>query len=211
MTKIRFRYSKTGKAAYISHLDLMSTMQRSFLRAGMNLKYSEGFNPHPYISVALPLSVGCESLCELLDVEITDDVLPEIESIKLPEGIVIKEAYVPSRRFNEIVWIEIESLIYYNEQTSGDIIDRLNSRFNADSIVIKKRTKRGVKDLDISPYIKEIELKNEEKLFLKAKISAQNPTVNISDLESIFESELKYTQIDMKRIEIYDINMITYK
>ena len=72
MSKIRVRYSKTGKARYISHLDLMSTMQRAFIRAGVRLKYSEGFNPHPYISVALPLPVGCGSVCELMDIGLMD-------------------------------------------------------------------------------------------------------------------------------------------
>ena len=71
MSKIRLLYSKTGKAKYISHLDLMATMRRALLRAGIELKYSEGFNPHPYMSVALPLPVGCSSICELIDIGIT--------------------------------------------------------------------------------------------------------------------------------------------
>ena len=54
--KLRLRFSKTGRAVYISHLDLMQTMQRAFSRAGFALKYTEGYNPHPLISIALPLS-----------------------------------------------------------------------------------------------------------------------------------------------------------
>ena len=65
--KLRLRFSKTGRAIYLSHLDLMRTMQRAFLRAGYQLKYSEGFNPHPLISILLPLSVGTASICELMD------------------------------------------------------------------------------------------------------------------------------------------------
>ena len=61
--KLRLRFSKKGKAIYISHLDLMRTLQRSFLRAGYPLKYSEGYNPHPLISILLPLGVGCSSEC----------------------------------------------------------------------------------------------------------------------------------------------------
>ena len=60
MDKMRLRFEKTGRAIYISHLDMMRTMQRVFARAGLELKYSEGFNPHPQISIALPLSVGTE-------------------------------------------------------------------------------------------------------------------------------------------------------
>ena len=69
MRKIRLFYKKLGRAVYISHLDLMRTLQRAFLRAGYSLKYSEGFNPHPVISILLPLSVGASSECELMDFE----------------------------------------------------------------------------------------------------------------------------------------------
>ena len=211
MSRIRFRYSKTGKAGYISNLDLVTVMQRAFLRAGINLKYSEGFNPHPYVSVALPLSVGCESFCELLDVDIIDDTLPEIESIILPEGITIQEVYLPARKFNEIAWVEISSTLIYGEQTADDIIDSLINRFADENIVIQKRTKRGFKDLDIAPYIKDVEFISGKNISMTAKVSAQNPTVNISDLEHIFIDELKPVQIKLKRIEIYDSNMITYR
>ena len=73
MDKLRLRFKKTGRAVYISHLDLMQTMQRAFSRAGYELKYSEGFNPHPQISIALPLSVGTASLCELMDFKLRDE------------------------------------------------------------------------------------------------------------------------------------------
>ena len=67
MDKLRLRFSKTGRAIYISHLDLMAAMQRAFARAELPLKFSEGFNPHPQISILLPLSVGTASVCELMD------------------------------------------------------------------------------------------------------------------------------------------------
>jgi radical SAM-linked protein len=73
MDKLRLRFSKEGRAVYISHLDLMRTMQRAFMRAGYRLKYSEGFNPHPVMSILLPLSVGCASGCELMDFSLTND------------------------------------------------------------------------------------------------------------------------------------------
>ena len=73
MNKWRIVFSKTGMGKYISHLDLMHTMQRVFLRSGHRLKYSEGFNPHPIVSIALPLSVGHASVCELMDFSLLDD------------------------------------------------------------------------------------------------------------------------------------------
>ena len=63
MSDQRIQFIKTGRARYISHLDLMRTFQRAFLRAGLHVKHTEGFNPHAYVSIALPLSVGFSSHC----------------------------------------------------------------------------------------------------------------------------------------------------
>ena len=211
MHKMRFRYSKTGRAGYISHLDLMSVMQRSFRRAGVRLKYSEGFNPHPYMSVALPLSVGCESVCELIDVAVIDEDMPVLKTLKFPEGISIIEAYKPERKFNDITWIEIVGNLHYNKQITDDLIEGLRSCLNRDSIIISKRTKRGQKDLDIAPFIKDAEFRTGEYVSLKAKISAQNPTINFDDILKAFDDELKPDHADIRRIEIYDKNMIVFR
>jgi len=211
MGKVRFRYSKTGKAKYISHLDLMATMQRSFLRAGVNLKYSEGFNPHPYMSVALPLPVGGESLCELMDVGLTDDTVPDIQLLELPEGLKIIDAYLPVRKFNEITWIEINGSMHYDKQADNDTIKQLRECFAEESIIISKRTKRGFKDLDIAPYIKEVDFSIEKCIEITAKVSAQNPTLNADDLMNALDERLKPDCICMNRIAIYDSNMIKFE
>ena len=66
----RALFEKTGMAAYISHLDLMRLFQRSFKRAGFSLTHTKGFNPRPSVSIALPMSLGVESCCELLDFDL---------------------------------------------------------------------------------------------------------------------------------------------
>jgi len=210
MSKIRFRYTKTGRAKYISHLDLVATFQRSFRRAGIELKYSEGFNPHPYMSVALPLPVGQESLCEMIDIALIDDIVPDIKKLKLPDGIVVADAYLPSRKFSEIGWIEICVGLNYNRQVDSDFIESIKHCFCKDSIVISKRTKRGFSDLDIAPHIKNVEVSYGENVMLKAMISAQNPTINADDLLNSLDDELKPNHIDVRRIEIYDTNMIVF-
>ncbi len=73
----RLLFAKTGRARYISHLDLMRTFQRAFFRAGVPLKHTEGFNPHPFISIALPRSVGYSSQCEILEFVLLDCVSRE--------------------------------------------------------------------------------------------------------------------------------------
>ena len=104
--KLRLRFEKTGRAIYISHLDLMRTMQRVFLRADCPLKYSEGFNPHALISILLPLSVGVGSVCELMDFQLREEVdlaaLPERLTAVMPEGIRALEAYPGGRKVREL-------------------------------------------------------------------------------------------------------------
>ena len=89
----RLLFAKTGRARYISHLDLMRTFQRAFFRAGVPLKHTEGFNPHPFISIALPLSVGYSSQCEILEFVLLDGVSRDEVAGRLtavmPEGIIV--------------------------------------------------------------------------------------------------------------------------
>jgi len=211
MQKIRLKYSKTGKAMYISHLDLIATMQRAFLRAGIKLKYSEGFNPHPYMSVALPLSVGNESICELMDVAIMDDELPDITKIKLPEGIKVLEVYMPVRKFNEIAWVEIIGSFHYEARVNTAQIVNIKQCYSRQSIVVSKRTKRGNKDLDIAPYIKNISFDFNDAIIMSAKISAQNPTLNTDDIMNVLDENNKPEFMRIKRIDIYDSNMIKFR
>ena len=74
MREVRLRFSKTGRLKYISHLDINRAMSRALKRAGIPLWYTEGFNPHPYMSFSLPLSLGVESLCESVDLRITGEI-----------------------------------------------------------------------------------------------------------------------------------------
>jgi hypothetical protein len=68
----RILFEKTGKAVWMSHLDTMRLMQRAFRRAGVLLHHSQGYTPHAYVSMPLPLSVGMESLCEILEYELDE-------------------------------------------------------------------------------------------------------------------------------------------
>ena len=214
MSKVRFRYQKTGKAKYISHLDLMSTMQRAFLRAGIKLKYSGGFNPHPYMSAALPLSVGCESLCELMDVGIDCNDLPDVNSHLLPEGLDIIEAYIPVRKFNDIKWIGIDCRLHYFDRSSDVISEMLIDLFNKTSLVIPKKTKSGTSTIDIARFIRDVKIGCGDAVEMTAKISAQNPTINQNDIVSMLSSggnNLTTDDIEVKRIDIYDADMLLFR
>ena len=160
MDKLRLRFSKTGRAVYISHLDLMRTMQRSFLRAGYQLKYSEGFNPHPQISIALPLSVGAGSLCELMDFRMEGEpdlaAMPERLTAMMPEGIRALEAYEAERKPSQIKWLRVEGVFEYDARDAALMAAALNEFYARQSIVITKKTKRGEGESDIRPAVREI-------------------------------------------------------
>jgi len=219
MDNLRLRFSKTGRAVYISHLDLMRTMQRAFLRAGMPLKYSEGFNPHAQISFALPLSVGTASLCDLMDFHLNGFMsLSEIPfrlNRALPEGIEVLEAYEWENKFKNIKWLDVEGIFEYDNRSPSEMLPGLMDFFARDSIVIKKKTKSGVNDTDIAPAIRSITFDAGEGIVtLKALISAQEPTLNPELLPSALEQlapELKPDFASFTRMQIYDADMRIFR
>lgn len=219
MDKIRLRFKKTGRAIYISHLDLMHTMQRGFSRAGYELKYSEGFNPHPIISIILPLSVGCSSVCELMDFRLKQecrlDRLPVELTAVMPEGIEAIEAYEPLRKAAELKWLAIEGIFEYDNRSAADMAPELIKFFAQDEIIVPKKTKRGMGEFDVKSAIKEIAFNADgNNVKVNAVISAQEPTLNPELLtealrlkaEKIAPDFAKYT-----RTETYDCNMTVYR
>lgn len=215
MDKLRLRFSKTGRAVYISHLDLMRTMQRSFLRAGYQLKYSDGFNPHPQISIALPLSVGAGSLCELMDFRMEGEpdlaAMPERLTAMMPEGIRALEAYEAERKPSQIKWLRVEGVFEYDARDAALMAAALNEFYARQSIVITKKTKRGEGESDIRPAVREISFAP-DGLNVKTEmvVSAQEPTLNpelIADALRQLAPDIAPDFAKFTRIEVYDENM----
>lgn len=184
----RILFKKVGRAKFISHLDLMRTMQRAFVRAGVPIKHTEGFNPHPYMNFALPLSVGTESVCELMDFELTGqfdmDEIPRRLNESMPQGIEVVECYQGQRKFKEIKWLDIEARLFYDNQVCD--IDALRDLYGAESIVIEKKTKRSTSMVDIRPLISRLEIRgvSEGEAALQARLAAQEPALSPSQLIS---------------------------
>ena len=183
--KLRMRFSKTGRAVWLSHLDLMRTMQRAFLRADYPLKYSEGFNPHAQISILLPLSVGCSSVCELMDFQLRDDAelrtIPERMNAALPEGIRVLEVYPSENKAKYLKWLRVEGRLEYDAGNAAEIAGRLSEFYRQSELVITRKTKRGEGETNIIPAIREISAEaaeNGKMIVLHAVISAQEPTLN---------------------------------
>lgn len=217
--KLRLRFSKTGRAVYISHLDLMHTMQRAFSRAGYELKYSEGFNPHPQISIALPLSVGAESVCEIMDFRLRQDADPKEIPARLtavmPEGIEVTECYEQTRKVAELKYLEIEGVFEYDDRDAAQMAGKLREFYAADEIVITKKTKRGMGESDIKSAIRSIEfLPMDGQVRIKAVISAQEPTLNpelLSDALRQKAPEIAPDFAKFRRIETFDAQMKLYR
>ena len=177
MPELRFRFAKRGRAAYLSHLDVMRTFQRAFIRAGIRIRHSEGFNPHPKMSIALPLQLGCESVCELLDASVIDGPEDMVAALNLvlPEGIEVLAVGEPHRPVREIAWTEWS--LRFPDVPSAQEAERV---FSLPELSVEKKTKRGLATLDIAPHIRLLSREGEE---LRMLLRADSPTINAGDLK----------------------------
>lgn len=219
MDKLRLRFKKAGRAVYISHLDLMHTMQRGFSRAGLSLKYSEGFNPHPQIAIALPLSVGMASECEIMDFRLVEDTdlstLPQRLTAAMPEGIEILEAYELQRKPAELKWLKVRGVFEYDERDSAEMAEKLTEFYKQEEIVIIKKTKRGMGKTDILPAIHCISFSPcTGGVAVEAVVSAQEPTLNPELLADALRQKAPELAPDFAkfiRIETYDAAFQVYR
>ena len=117
----RLLFEKTGDAVYLSHLDLMRVFQRAFKRADIMIWHSQGFSPRAYVSIALPLPVGSESVCEILDFEIQDGSvdlakLPALLNRTMPAGIRVLEAYESAVKIKHLTRLRAQITLEYDRE-----------------------------------------------------------------------------------------------
>ena len=159
MREVRLRFSKTGQAKYISHLDINRAMARALKRAEIPLWYTEGFNPHPYMSFSLPLSLGVESLCESVDLrivgEITNKEIKDRLNKVLPEDLKIIDVYDDFRDNSEIAYSDY---VYKFEFKDNDLaLEKIKKVLSSDEILALKKGKKGrkriMKETNIKSFI----------------------------------------------------------
>ena len=204
---IRLAFCKTGRAVFISHLSLMRVFQRAFYRARLPLRYTEGFNPHAYISIALPLPLGMESLCERVDFGVAGSVdiegLPALLNRMLPEGIEVTGAEIAARPFLDICFAELE---FMADTVCG--AERLRELFEG-PLVVEKRSKKGTAKVDIVPLIASIEFEDKGGGMAAgwAVVRAQNPTLNPELLEkAVREYADPDAEFAFRRTRVLDAN-----
>ncbi len=193
----RLLFSKTGRAKYISHLDLMRTFQRVFQRADLTIKHTEGFNPHPFISILLPLSTGFSSECEILEFQLLEDIsldeVPERLNAVMPEGIIVKCCYEGGQKAKLMTYVDYRVGMEYKEEIPSGVIDAWNEMLDRESLVVIKKSKKaksGETSVDIIPLIKSFCITEEDgAIVLNARISAQNPGLNPQIVLSAFGKE----------------------
>lgn len=211
----RILFEKKGNAVWISHLDLMRLFQRAFKRAGLNLTHTQGFNPRPSVSIALPLSVGVESSCELLDFELEGDkianriVRGKLNDYLVP-GIRVIKVYDNMQKIKHLALLDTVVTLEYDKGVPADAADRIRELFGREEVLVEKKTKTGgIQDQNIIPMIKQLEVEqpDDRTILLNARVCCQNPTLNPMQLHGAvirYLPDLVPDFVKNRRIEIYD-------
>lgn len=210
----RALFEKTGNAVWISHLDLMRVFQRSFKRAGLPLTHTNGFNPRPSVSIALPMSVGIESCCELLDFELEGTPIPGEEILsrlneKLIRGVRVKDIYDDGQKLRNLALMDCALVLEYDNGIQDGACEGLKTLFSRESLCVEKKGKNGVTQQDIIPMIRRMDVWEADghSVCITARICCQNPTLNPMQIYSAVEAycpELRADNVSFRRLELYD-------
>ena len=213
MREVRLRFSKTGRLKYISHLDINRAMSRALKRAGIPLWYTEGFNPHPYMSFSLPLSLGVESLCESVDLRITGEITNKeikdrLNSV-LPEDLKIIDVYDDFRDNSEIVYSDY---VYKFEFSDNDLdLEKIKNVLSSDEIIALKKGKQGrkrvMKETNIKSFIDKysISIRN-DVIVLNIRLLA-GPEKNLNP-SLLFDTIIRLIDMDFEWKSIGRISLL---
>ena len=206
MSKLRLLFVKEAQASYISHLDLLRTVQRAFPRTELDIRHSQGFHPHPIISIVLPLPVGQSSDCELLDFEVTQTTdgsgIAEKLNTGMPNGLRVLDCYEAKRPVRELVYLRADLEMDYDNGVPENAAEKLTELFKREELIIQKRTKRKeMADVDIAPMIRSVELTEGENMVRgTVVVQAQNPGLNPQLLERAIANYLPELTPDFVRV-----------
>ena len=199
----RLLYEKTGNARWISQLDMIRLFQRAFLRAGIAIKHSEGYHPHAYVSIALPLPVGQESCCELLDFAAVDGTplsgIPARLNPVLPEGLRALDCFESSRKIRDLALLRAQITLEYDHGAPAP--EQVAALFAQPALLVEKKTKNGPAQVDIRPLIRELTVQPcADGLLLQALLCAQNPGLNPQLLAAALRTHLPACAPDFVRV-----------
>lgn len=216
MRALRIRFKKTGRAKYISHLDVNRLMSRAVRRAGIPIWYTEGFNPHPYLGFPLPLSLGQESDVEIMDIKVedgcTNEEITERLNAVMPEGVEITEVYDPFCDIHEIDTARYEiAAECEDEDTARTLTDEISALVDSGEIISEKTGKKGrqkvVKQINLCEFIRDF-FASAEKNTINIGVTlpaGERININPSLLTAAFSSLKKAENLlfSIKRTQIF--------
>lgn len=213
MREVRLRFSKTGRLKYISHLDINRAMSRALKRAQIPLWYTEGFNPHPYMSFSLPLSLGVESLCESVDLriigDITNDEIKNRLNNVLPQDIKIVDVYDDFRDNSEIVYSDYVYKFEFKDNEAA--FEKIKNVLSSDEIIALKKGKQGrkrvMKETNIKSFIDKysVSIRN-DVIVLNIRLLA-GPEKNLNP-SLLFDTIIRLIDIDFEWKSIARISLL---
>lgn len=193
----RLRYKKTDSVRYISHLDFVRVLNRTVRRSSLPITYTEGFNPHPVMTVAMPLPVGVTSEDEYIDIDFDEDVdeneIKERFNKAFGEGIVVlavKKLCETDLRFKKLD----EARYLVEVEHTGEVMPDIEAFLGRDTIIVSKKSKSSTKDVDIKNDIKYLKIVSFDAKFITFEISV--PAGNEYNLkpELVIEAMGKYIE-----------------
>ncbi len=211
---LRLLFTKQADAVWMSHLDLMRLFQRAFKRAGLPLTHTQGYNPRPSVSIALPLSVGAESVCELLDFALEDpsfscSEIQERLNAALVDGVQVLACYENGRKLKELSLLRTQVTLEYDSGIPAAACSTLEALFSRDALEVEKRSKNGTTQQNIIPMIRRLHISETDgnTLVLDALICCQEPSLNPAQLVAAITRHCPALKPDFakcRRVEIYD-------
>ncbi len=215
MKNVRIWFKKDKECRFISHLDLNRVMLRAVYRAKLPIWYTEGFNPHPFITFPLPLSLGFRGESECMDVRFLDEAfdlktVADIMNPFLPEGIRVYDATESKMKPGDITYAEFSAKIYSDKLNSAELKNELCELMLLEEFTVPKKTKSGIKDVNVSEYLRLIEIKScEDTLCISVTLPAgSSNNVNVQLLLKAFENYLgSDIYYDITRHGVFDKGM----
>lgn len=211
LKRIRAKFIKGESLKFLSHLDILRTFGRALRRGNINVAYSRGFNPHQAISFALPLPVGTTSQCEYVDFDFEEDILIDtfINNINraLPDDLKVLEAFdtdITSNIMAIITSAKYSVKVYSQEYI--DISRKLYDFLAMDQILIEKKTKSGVKEVDIKDKIKDLKQIGNAK-YLELYMYLDSGSVSNLKPETVLASMYKYLQINIEDFHVHRLEL----
>ncbi|MCR5415807.1 MAG: TIGR03936 family radical SAM-associated protein [Pseudobutyrivibrio sp.] len=221
--RVRVKFEKTGIMRYVGHLDLMRFFQKAVKRSGIQIKYSEGFNPHQIMSFASPLGVGLTSEGEYMDIDIKEEIDSQTGMSSLNENMVEGLAitgfrYLPDNAVKCMSAVTAASYIVTYKDSKDDAcyienIADLKEKFfdEASSINIIKKTKKGERELDLKPLIYRFNIEIKDGVPVYDLLVSSGSTDNIKPelVIKAFHEYLGLPEFDELSLDIKRIDMFT--